>query len=60
MSAFLLDTHTFIWLTENNARLPDNLRDTIDNADLVYVSMASLWEIAITALFIFMGDSNNI
>jgi PIN domain nuclease of toxin-antitoxin system len=47
MSAFLLDTHTFIWLTENNARLPDNLRDTIDNADLVYVSMASLWEIAI-------------
>jgi PIN domain nuclease of toxin-antitoxin system len=47
MSRFLLDTHTFIWLTENNPRLPDRLRDTIDDADLVYLSIASLWEIAI-------------
>ena len=47
MSNFLLDTHTFIWLTENNPRLPDRLRDMIDDADLVYLSIASLWEIAI-------------
>jgi PIN domain nuclease of toxin-antitoxin system len=47
MSSFLLDTHTFIWLTENNLRLPDRLRDMIDDADLVYLSIASLWEIAI-------------
>jgi PIN domain nuclease of toxin-antitoxin system len=47
MSSFLLDTHTFIWLTENNPRLPDRLRDMIDDADLVYLSIASLWEIAI-------------
>ncbi len=47
MSSFLLDTHTFIWLTENNPRLPDRLRDTIDDADLVYLSIVSLWEIAI-------------
>jgi PIN domain nuclease of toxin-antitoxin system len=47
MSRFLLDTHTFIWLTESNPRLPDRLRDTIDDADLVYLSIASLWEIAI-------------
>ena len=33
MSRFLLDTHTFIWLSENNPRLPDRLRDTIDDAD---------------------------
>ncbi|MBW4660023.1 MAG: type II toxin-antitoxin system VapC family toxin [Drouetiella hepatica Uher 2000/2452] len=47
MSAFLLDTHTFIWLTENDSNLPDNLRITIDTADLVYFSIVSLWEIAI-------------
>lgn len=47
MSPFLLDTHTFIWLTENDSSLPDNLRVMIDTADLVYLSIASLWEIAI-------------
>mgnify|MGYP006273438007 CR=1 FL=1 len=47
MSSFLLDTHTFIWLSENHPNLPSNLRDMIDLADTVYVSIASLWEIAI-------------
>ncbi|MBN3959868.1 type II toxin-antitoxin system VapC family toxin [Nostoc sp. NMS8] len=47
MSAFLLDTHAFIWLTENDSNLPDNLRMTINTADIVYLSIASLWEIAI-------------
>lgn len=47
MNRFLLDTHTFIWLSENNPCLPDRLRDMIDDADLVYLSIASLWEIAI-------------
>ncbi|GAB4276224.1 MAG: type II toxin-antitoxin system VapC family toxin [Oscillatoriaceae cyanobacterium] len=47
MSKFLLDTHTFIWLTENDTQLPNQLRATIEAADLVYVSIASLWEIAI-------------
>ncbi|RCJ23427.1 twitching motility protein PilT [Nostoc sp. ATCC 43529] len=47
MSAFLLDTHAFIWLTENDSSLSENLRMAIDNADLVYLSIASLWEIAI-------------
>lgn len=47
MSQFLLDTHTFIWLTEGSLSLPDNLREMIDAADLVYVSIASLWEISI-------------
>ncbi|MEH1851966.1 MAG: type II toxin-antitoxin system VapC family toxin [Nostoc sp.] len=47
MSAFLLDTHAFIWLTENDSSLPDNLRRTINTADTVYLSIASLWEIAI-------------
>ena len=47
MSQFLLDTHTFIWLTENDLKLPDNLRISIDTADLVYLSIVSLWEMAI-------------
>ncbi|MDZ8087136.1 MAG: type II toxin-antitoxin system VapC family toxin [Nostoc sp. DedQUE12b] len=47
MSAFLLDTHAFIWLTENDLSLPDNLRMMINTADIVYLSIASLWEIAI-------------
>ncbi|MEH2267651.1 MAG: type II toxin-antitoxin system VapC family toxin [Nostoc sp.] len=47
MSAFLLDTHAFIWLTENDSSLPDHLRMMINTADIVYLSIASLWEIAI-------------
>lgn len=47
MSQFLLDTHTFIWLTEDSPNLPDDLREMINVADLVYVSIASLWEISI-------------
>ncbi|WP_040484434.1 type II toxin-antitoxin system VapC family toxin [Lyngbya aestuarii] len=45
--AFLLDTHTFIWLTANSPSLPETLRETIDTAETVYLSIASLWEIAI-------------
>lgn len=47
MTAYLLDTHTFIWLTENDPSLPEPLRDLIDTAETVYLSIASLWEIAI-------------
>ncbi len=47
MTSFLLDTHTFIWLSEDDASLPKNLRSMIEEADSVYVSIVSLWEIAI-------------
>lgn len=47
MNNFLLDTHTFIWLAENDPKLPNDLRTLIDTADLVYISIVSLWEIAI-------------
>jgi len=47
MSNFLLDTHAFIWLTENDSNFPNGLRKMIDTADVVYLSIASLWEIAI-------------
>jgi PIN domain nuclease of toxin-antitoxin system len=47
VTAFLLDTHTFIWLSENDPALPPPLKASIDTAEAVYVSIASLWEIAI-------------
>ena len=47
MSSFLLDTHALIWLSEDDVSLPANLKLMIEEADNVYVSIASLWEIAI-------------
>ena len=44
----LLDTHTFLWYIWNNPLLSDKSRELIDHEDSVcYVSIASLWEIAI-------------
>ena len=46
----LLDTHTFIWYIEGNASLTEKAKDTIEfSANNVYLSIISLWEIAITA-----------
>ncbi len=47
MKDFILDTHAFIWLSENDPNLPNNLREMIDLADTVYLSIVSLWEMAI-------------
>ncbi|MFB6277586.1 MAG: type II toxin-antitoxin system VapC family toxin [Halothece sp.] len=47
MSDFLLDTHAFIWLSEDDPNLSNSLKEIIDYADTVYLSIASLWEIAI-------------
>lgn len=43
----LLDTHTFIWWREDSRRLGDAARQAIVQADQVYVSAASAWEVAI-------------
>jgi len=43
----LLDTHTFIWWREDNLRLRSKPRHEIANAETVFVSAASAWEIAI-------------
>ena len=47
MKNLLLDTHAFIWLTEDDENLPKSLKEIIEKADNVYVSIVSLWEIAI-------------
>ena len=45
---YLLDTCTFIWYAETGSRLPKDIRELIDNGDNdIFVSIASLWEIAI-------------
>lgn len=44
----LLDTHALLWYLEGNPALTRRQRDLIVNADNeVYISMASLWEIAV-------------
>ena len=43
----LLDTHVFLWWRENNPRLSREARKAIATAELVFVSAASAWEIAI-------------
>lgn len=43
----LLDTHAFIWWRSTPSRLGPAARQTIADAETVYVSMASAWEAAI-------------
>jgi len=43
----LLDTHILLWLLENSLRLKPRARSLILNADEVFVSSATIWEIAI-------------
>lgn len=44
----LLDTHVLIWALEDSPRLPLSVRDMIlDENNEIYVSVVSLWEIAI-------------
>jgi PIN domain nuclease of toxin-antitoxin system len=47
MESFLIDTHVFIWLAEDDPNLPLAIRDTLENTDNVFVSIASFWEISI-------------
>ena len=43
----LLDTHIALWAVVGSKRLPPRARDAILGADEVFVSVASIWEIAI-------------
>ncbi len=44
---YLLDTHAFLWFLQNEIRLPNNTRTTIETNEYIYLSAVSLWEIAI-------------
>lgn len=43
----LLDTHILLWLMEDSPRLSGRARSLISEASEIYVSSASIWEIAI-------------
>ena len=43
----LLDTHALLWLMEDSPRLSKAGRSAIADASEVYVSTASIWEVAI-------------
>ena len=44
----LLDTHTFLWFSEDNPELSKNARSLIEDADNnCFISIASIWEMAI-------------
>ncbi len=48
MKNYLLDSHTLLWYLGGDAELPLTARETITNpANAIFVSVASLWEIAI-------------
>ncbi len=43
----LLDTHILLWGLADSHELPEKARQHIHGAEIVFVSVASLWEIAI-------------
>lgn len=45
----LLDTHIFLWVVMGSSALKPPARRIIEAADEVYVSAASIWEVAIKA-----------
>lgn len=42
MTSLLLDTHVFIWYSEDDSKLPESIKIEIETADSVYISIASL------------------
>ena len=45
----LLDTHIYLWVLKNDPKLTANARHLIEIADGVFISSASIWEMAIKA-----------
>lgn len=44
---FLLDTHVILWFLNDDAKLAPEVRDEIEKCNQVFVSIISLWEVAI-------------
>jgi PIN domain nuclease of toxin-antitoxin system len=56
----LLDTHVFIWAVTADRKLKPAGRSFITSAEMVFVSAASIWEIAIKSrLGKIDGDAND-
>jgi len=39
----LLDTHTLLWFLDDSPRLPQKVREQIEDADRLAVSIVTLW-----------------
>lgn len=44
---YLLDTHALLWFLNNDKQLKPYTLAVMQNADVLYISVVSLWEIAI-------------
>ena len=44
---FLIDTHTFLWFIHDSPQLSTNAKSLLESDNDVWVSIVSLWEIAI-------------
>lgn len=55
MSRLLLDTHALFWFVANDGALSASARTLIEEADEVFVSVATAWEAASKATMI-RGD----
>jgi len=54
----LLDTHPFIWFLNGDEQLPQNLKSSItDTTNKCFLSIASLWEIAINGCTSFFSTA---
>jgi PIN domain nuclease of toxin-antitoxin system len=47
MIRLLLDTHVYIWSVAKDRKMPTDFRELIAEADQVFVSTASIWELSI-------------
>lgn len=56
----LLDTLALIWFSENDKQLSKKAKETIEDIDTtVFISAASLWEMAIKLIYpLITKDSN--
>ncbi|MEY3302041.1 MAG: type II toxin-antitoxin system VapC family toxin [Pseudanabaena sp.] len=43
----LLDTHTLLWFLNDDIKLPSSIKQQIEQASHTYISIISIWEIAI-------------
>lgn len=44
---YLIDTHTLLWALLQVDKLSEDVKDVLSNSEGIYVSIVSLWEIAI-------------
>ena len=45
---FLFDTHLLLWIIEGSDKLPNKVKDILENPkNEIYYSIASMWEVAI-------------